>query len=72
MASRSRRIIGRVGLVLFVIVYIAVAMVVGAVHFPERHPVVQILYFAVAGIAWVFPAMLIIAWSRGGQRGSGG
>lgn len=68
MSSRSRRLIGRTFLVLFVVVYIAIAMVIGGEFFPARHPVVQILYFAVAGILWVFPAMWIIKWSRGGPE----
>lgn len=65
MSPRTRMLVGRTGLVIFVIVYIAVAMVIGAVYFPARHPVVQILYFAIAGLAWVVPGMWIITWSRG-------
>lgn len=46
----------------FVIVYIAVAMVIGATFMPERHPALQIAYFAVAGFAWTLPCMPIIRW----------
>lgn len=49
---------------LMVLVYIAVAMVVGAVYFTAAHPIVQIVYFAVAGLAWTIPAALIIKWMR--------
>ncbi len=67
MTPRQRRIIGRTGLVLFVIVYIVAAMIVGAEFLADRNPVLQIAYFAVAGFAWVLPGMWIIRWSRGGE-----
>ena len=68
MASKTRVAIGRIVLVVFFLVYIAVAMVIGATFFPQRHPVIQLAYFAVAGLLWVIPAMWIITWSRGPTR----
>lgn len=67
MPSSSRRFVGRFVLVVFVLVYIVAAMWIGAEFFPARAPLVQIAYFAVAGFAWVFPAMAIIKWYRRGR-----
>lgn len=66
MASRRRRIVGIAGLVVFVLVYVAIAMVVGAVWFIDVHPLVQLAYFAIAGLAWTLPAAAIIKWMRRG------
>jgi hypothetical protein len=67
MTRRLRRILGTVGLVVFVLAYIAVAMVVGAAWFVDVHPLVQLIYFALAGVAWTVPAAGIILWMRRGQ-----
>lgn len=64
MSRRSRRIIGSFFLVAFVLIYIAVAMVIGAVWFIEVHPLLQLGYFVVAGILWTLPAAAIITWMR--------
>lgn len=66
MRRRLRRIVGMIALTVFVTVYIAVAMVIGAVWFVDVHPLIQLGYFAFAGIAWTVPAAGIILWMRGG------
>lgn len=62
MRRGTRRLVGVLTMSVFVIVYIAVAMVIGATFMPERHPALQIAYFAVAGFAWTLPCMPIIRW----------
>jgi hypothetical protein len=69
MRRNPRRLFGSAGLVVFVLVYIAVAMVVGAVWFMDVNPLIQLGYFAVAGIAWTVPAAAIIKWMRRGDPG---
>jgi len=64
MSSGARRFIGATGLTLFVIVYVALAMVIGANHILQLPGVVQFAYFAIAGFAWTLPAMGIIKWMR--------
>lgn len=64
MRRGTRRIVGVLAMSVFVIVYIAVAMVIGATVMPERHPALQIIYFAVAGFAWTLPCMPIIRWMQ--------
>lgn len=64
MGRGARRFIGVIGMGLFVLIYIALAMVVGANHILQLPILVQILYFVVAGFAWTLPAMWIIKWMR--------
>ena len=59
-----RRFVGLTALVLFVVIYVAIAMVVGANHILQLPGAVQIAYFAIAGLAWTIPAMGIIKWMR--------
>jgi hypothetical protein len=65
-----RRIVGITALTVFVLVYILVAMAVGAIWFIEVNPIVQLVYFIVAGVAWTLPAAGIITWMRR-QPGTG-
>ncbi len=69
MTRNPRRLFGSVALVAFVLIYIAVAMVVGAIWFMDVNPLIQLGYFALAGIAWTVPAAAIIKWMRRGDRG---
>lgn len=64
MSRGTRRFIGAAGLTLFVLIYVALAMVVGANHILQLHGLVQLAYFAIAGFAWTLPAMWIIKWMR--------
>lgn len=58
-----------IGLVGFV-AYIAIVVALGD-HVVERHWLIQLLYYALAGILWIFPAKRLIAWGAGGE-GRGG
>jgi hypothetical protein len=58
-----RRFVGTIALVTFVIVYAFVALVIGNVRFGEGSPMLpQMLYYAVAGLAWIVPAGWLIRW----------
>ncbi|MEJ8573732.1 DUF2842 domain-containing protein [Microbaculum marinum] len=63
-----RRFVGLGGLTVFVLIYVAIAMVVGANHILQLPGIVQLVYFAVAGFAWTIPAMWIIKWMRRGPQ----
>jgi hypothetical protein len=64
MNIRLRKLIGSVILVVFVCIYALVAMVIGAAKLPGTSAATQWIYFAVAGLAWVIPAGLLIAWMQ--------
>lgn len=58
----TRALLGTMLLVGFMIVYIFAAMLLGTAMLPKGGRVVEFLYYAVAGLAWVPPAGLIIRW----------
>ena len=62
MTIRTRKLIGAVALLLLVTVWALVAMAVA--QFPPifGNPLVAFVYYAVAGIGWILPAMPLIRW----------
>lgn len=68
MTRGARRFLGAASMAVFVLAYIAVAMVVGATVMIDQHALVQLVYFVVAGFAWTLPCIAIIKWMR---RGTG-
>ena len=70
MAGRLKRLFGTVILVAFVVVYALAALGVGNVIVASKSEAVQMMYFAVAGLAWVPPAGLLIWWMYRDSRRS--
>ncbi len=62
MRMRTRKFFGTIGLLLFLAIYSLVAMAVGVGILPDANGLAQLLYYAVAGLAWVPPAGLLIRW----------
>ena len=65
MRQATRRWLGVTALTILVLGWIIVSMLIGAIWFVDAGPLVQITYFAIAGVAWVVPAAAIIRWMRG-------
>jgi hypothetical protein len=64
MPTRLRKILAAAALLVFIPFYALLAMQVAAVHLPGTTVLVQTIYFAIAGLLWIFPARLIIAWMQ--------
>ncbi|MBD0416691.1 DUF2842 domain-containing protein [Oryzicola mucosus] len=62
MPVRLKKLIGTVLLVLLVIVYSMVATLIAVAQLAESGPLVHFIYFALGGLVWILPAMLIIKW----------
>jgi len=62
MSPRTRKFVGSIALILFVSVYMALAMEVTAIFLPGAPGLVQGLAYAFAGIIWIVPAGAIISW----------
>lgn len=65
MNPGPRRLAGTILLVVFILVYVLLAMVAASAVLPDAGGFVQFVYYAVAGLAWVPPAAWIIAWMHG-------
>ncbi len=63
MGRRNRKLIGAIAMLAFVLVYALCAMVLSESQ-PVRHAswLVQTLYFAVVGLAWILPLLPLITW----------
>ncbi len=49
-------------ILLWVPVYALLAMRVGVSVLPDANPCVELLYYAVAGTAWILPIGLMLPW----------
>jgi hypothetical protein len=65
MSARDRKIIGSLGVLTFLGLYIWAAAAL-AERLPDQ-PLVQLAYFAVAGTAWGVPLFPLIAWIQRGR-----
>jgi predicted membrane channel-forming protein YqfA (hemolysin III family) len=60
---RTRKFLGTLATILFVIVYALVAMALAQSQAVQNAPgVLQALYYVVLGLAWILPLMPLIKW----------
>ena len=62
LPARTRKLIGTFVFLTFLTVYALIAMAVGARYLSTVHGIWQLLFYAVAGLAWLPGAMVIISW----------
>jgi hypothetical protein len=62
MPVRLRKLIGTVALVVLVVTWALVAMALAQAPAIKSNGVVEVIYYVVAGLGWVLPAMPLIAW----------
>ena len=67
MSMRIRKLVGTFALLALVIVWALVAMAIA--QFPPifQNPWIAAVYYVVAGIGWILPAMPLIKWMSGGS-----
>ena len=69
MGQRSRKFVGAVLMLVFVIVYALIAMMLAQARPTQEAPVLlQTLIYGVLGLAWILPLMPLIRWMEGGPR----
>jgi len=62
MPPRLRKFIGAIALFVLVIVWALLAMTLAQVPAIRENAIASVLYYVVAGIGWVLPAMPIVSW----------
>ena len=62
MPEKLRKLAGTIALIALIIVYSLTAMTIAAAKLPGTSGLVQLIYFAIAGLLWVLPAGFIIWW----------
>lgn len=64
MNLRTRKLVGTVMLVVFLSIYALVAMAFAASRIVDASNTARVIYFLVAGLAWVPPAGLLLRWMQ--------
>lgn len=62
MTIRTRKLIGAVVLLVFVVLYAFLAFLAAVVLQVNSGRFTEVAYYFVAGLLWVPPAMLIVSW----------
>jgi len=62
MSQNIRKLIGTAAMAVLVIVYALLAMLLGATFVSSASTLVQTIFYAIAGLAWIFPAGMLIRW----------
>jgi hypothetical protein len=68
MHIRTRKLIGTIGLLVLVTVWALLAMAFAQFALRAQSGLVMILFYAVAGLGWVLPAMPLVAWMQRPDR----
>jgi hypothetical protein len=67
MSRRTRKFIGTLAMLAFVLVYAMVVQAVAVAVLRDASKVVEVVFYCIAGLAWVPPLMLLIRWMEGGH-----
>jgi hypothetical protein len=62
MPIRLRKLIGAAALILLVVTWALAAMAVAQFPAIKRYGVLEVIYYIVAGLAWIVPAMPLVKW----------
>lgn len=60
MNPRLKKLLGSIAILVFLIVYAALAIIVADL-IPD-HPAIDLVYFVVAGIGWILPIIPLLTW----------
>jgi hypothetical protein len=59
---RVRKLIGAVALIALVVTWALVAMALAQAPAIKANGVIEVIYYVLAGLGWVLPAMPLIRW----------
>jgi hypothetical protein len=62
MPIRLRKFIGAILLITLVVTWALVAMALAQAPMIKANGVIEVIYYVVAGLAWVLPAMPLVRW----------
>jgi hypothetical protein len=62
MPIRLRKLTGAVALILLVTSWALLAMALAQFPVVKANGVIEVVYYVVAGLAWVLPAMPLVRW----------
>jgi Protein of unknown function (DUF2842) len=62
MTIRTRKFLGAIALLLVAVVWALTGMVVAQMPWLANSGLLQAIFYVVAGMGWVLPAMPIVSW----------
>jgi len=62
MPIRVRKLIGGIALIVLVVGWALIAMALAQLPVIKANGVIEVIYYVVAGLGWVLPAMPLIKW----------
>ena len=62
LTPSTKKLIGTIVILIWLPIYALVAMRIGVSLLPGANPLVELLYYAIAGTAWIIPIGLMIPW----------
>jgi hypothetical protein len=62
MRARTRKLVGTVLLLIVLTIYSLLVMLAAAAVLPTGGKIVELIFYAIAGVAWVLPAGYLIKW----------
>ena len=62
MPIRLRKLIGAVALIALVVSWALLAMALAQLPAIKANGLVEVIYYVVAGLGWVLPAMPLVKW----------
>ena len=62
MNMRTRKAVGCAGLILYMAIYAAAAATLGAWLLPSLPYWGELVYYAIAGVIWIFPLKPLFIW----------
>lgn len=67
----TRALLGTMALIVFMVIYVFAASLLGLMILPNGGKVLEFVYYAIAGLAWVPFAGLIVKWMYPRRDGGG-
>jgi hypothetical protein len=64
MPLRTRKLVGAIALLAFLALYALGAMMVAIALQVSASKAAELVYYPVAGLAWVLPAMWLVKWMQ--------
>jgi len=68
MSIRTRKLIGAVLLLLLVAIWALLAMAFAQFAFAHPNTIAAWIFYVVAGMGWILPAMPLIKWMEGPKK----
>ena len=67
MPIRLKKLIGTLLIIVWIFIYVLIAMRLAVAILPDAPWVIQLAYYAFAGFAWIIPPGFLIQWMSEGE-----